>query len=427
MPAIAPFAPLRFTATDSQIDPGAVIAPPYDVISPAQRLALLASDPHNVIQLILPEGDGDAKYAAAGEVYRRWINEGVLVREQEPGLYPYTQTFRNPNDGTSVTRTGFICSLGLVPFSEGSVLPHERTLSGPKADRLKLMQATDANLEPIFGMYSDPDEASIERLRAIATSDTPMLDVTDPDGVRHQLWRTTDPATVAAFVDDLQASNIFIVDGHHRYETALNYREMMGEGTGRDGIMIFLAPSSDPGLLILPTHRVVRDLPAFSFEALLAELEPNFSLTEYPDRASGHAALAATEPDIAYLLLRGDRTLLVRLRDGTDPATLVGTDVPTALATLDVTILHDYIFEKLLDMSRSSQADQQNLDYIKNTPDAFSAADLPTTEMVAMMNPPRLDQVESVASSGGVMPQKSTYFYPKLASGLLINDLGGAG
>ncbi len=439
MPQIHPFRPYRYQPLRIP-SLGAVIAPPYDVISPAQRAELLARDPHNVIALILPEGSADDRYASAGRLFHSWIDAGVLVREEQPAVYPYAQTFTDPRTGDRVQRRGIIAVLRLVPFSAGEVLPHERTLSGPKADRLSLMLTTDANLEAIFGVYRDPSGASAARLAAIAQGAEPLLAVVDRDGVEHRLWRAGDAETIEAFAAEVAAERVFIVDGHHRYETALEYqkqmraqREAAADGAHAndqasasapyDSIMIFLAPSSDPGLLILPTHRVVHALAAFDFERLLEALRPHFEIIEMGDRSVGVDALAGQAGTPAYLLATRGRTVLAVLRRDASLDDLVSPALPEALKGLDVTILHDHILESLLGISREAQAEQRNLRYVKSAEDAFAAADADDVQCVVLMNPTRLEQVEAVAQTGEVMPQKSTFFYPKLASGLLFNPL----
>lgn len=441
MPVLSPFQPYRYNP-DHVDDLGAVIAPPYDVISPEKRRALMGSDPHNVIQLILPEGDDQTKYVHAGELFRAWIEQGVLTRETGRALYPYAQIFSHPVTGDRIERRGFIGTVELSPFSEGKILPHERTLSGPKADRLKLMLATDANLEAIFGVYRDPDGVSSARIDRICSHTEPFLAVTDSDGVEHRLWRATDAAELDGFASDLRDARVFIVDGHHRYETALNYQrlrreelaETSGAGAGSDAasggapydsIMIFLAPSSDPGLVILPTHRIVHSLESFSLDALLDAIRPSFEVTEMKDRGAALEALESSSDRPSYLLLADGRMVVARLSDGASLDALVDAELPAALKGLDVTLLHNYIFERVLGITQGAQAEQRNLHYVKSADEAFNAAAESANQLVVLMNATKLSQVEDVAESGTVMPQKSTYFYPKLASGLLFNELRG--
>ncbi|HVK40571.1 MAG TPA: DUF1015 domain-containing protein [Candidatus Kapabacteria bacterium] len=421
MPSIKAFAPLRYNPSEIP-DLGAVIAPPYDVISDDRRRQLLERDPHNIIRLILPEGTDDARYAGAAALLDEWQRSGVLVRESGESLYLYTQAFDHPVTGERITRHGFLARVRLSPFSDGEILPHERTLSGPKADRLKLMQATNANLEPIFGVYRDPSNVSARRLEEL-TQQPPLIDATDADGVQHRVWRVTG-ADAEAFAQDLRSSTIFIVDGHHRYETALNYRgQSNGADRPVDSIMMFLAPMGDPGLVILPTHRVVHSLASFDFDALLERLGEHFTITDVTSDDAGLAMLDEHRSTPSYLLVAGPRMAVVSLKPGTEPSSIVDASLPESVQELDVTILHEHILEHILGISKEAQASQTNLRYVKSAEDAFAEARRPDVQLVALMNATRLEQVERVAQSGHVMPQKSTYFYPKLASGLLINPL----
>jgi uncharacterized protein (DUF1015 family) len=429
MPLLSSFRPYRYNPS-TVLDAGAVIAPPYDVISPEKRRALLERDPRNVIQLILPEGDESSRYAHADALFREWIAAGTLVREEEPSLYPYAQIFTHPVTGERIERRGLIALLRLSPFSEGKILPHERTLSGPKQDRLKLMLATDANLEAIFGVYRDPEAGSGRRLSEAMASGEPLMAATDSDGVEHTLWRLSDPAMIEGFADDLRDSVVFIVDGHHRYETALDYRRIVRErspelpdGAPADWIMIFLAPTSDPGLVILPTHRIIHSLPDFDFADLLARLASAFAVTPVGSREEGLSALASHAETPSFLLISGEKMALAVLRDDVSIDDVVDPSLPAPLKRLDVTVLHDQILQRTLGITQEAQAAQSNLLYVKSEDEAFAAAADPKNQLVVVMNPTKLDQVEAVAESGSVMPQKSTYFYPKLASGLLFNPL----
>jgi uncharacterized protein (DUF1015 family) len=429
MATIAPFNALRYNP-EMIPDLGAVIAPPYDVISPEKRHMLLERDRHNVIRLILPEGDESTKYRRAGELFREWIASELLISDGEPAIYPYAQTFTHPATGQRIERRGFIARVGLEPFSAGVILPHERTLSGPKQDRLRLMETTDANLEAIFGIYRDSGNASTGRLAELMSSQEPLVRAVDSDGVEHRLWRAADRERIEGFAGDLRQNVIFIVDGHHRYETALNYRAArraadpsLPEGSPIDSIMMFIAPTSDPGLLILPTHRIVHSIEGFDFQTLLDSLRQHFVVTEFSSPDEGVKRLPEHAERPAFLLLSGGRTILASVRDDLSPASIVEADLPEAVRELDVAILHEHILEQLLGISKEAQAEQRNLRYVKSTEEALAEAGNERTQLVVMMNPTRLDQVERVAESGEVMPQKSTYFYPKLASGLLFNPL----
>lgn len=431
MAQITPFQPYTYNRNlRSQIKD--LVAPPYDVITPERLAELRQLHPNNITHLTLPEGEGSERYERAGEILSEWLQEHVLERRPEPAFYLYTQTFLHPESGREITRHGFIGALRLEPFSSGAVLPHERTLSGPREDRLSLMETTAANLEPIFGMYPDPDNSSLELLRSTMESAEPFIDVTDQGGVRHRMVEVTDPETIKALADNVARQKVYIVDGHHRYETALNYRKLrrdaepeMPENHGVDSIMIYLSPMSDPGLVILPTHRIIHSLPSFNFDMLLEALTPYFTLVPYETPEKGFQGLNTAPDNIELLLLVPGRQVLATLKPGTTGSDLVGTDQPEAIAELDVSVLHQFLLERLLGIDKGAQEAQTNLRYAKSTADAIAELNKPDTQLVVGMNPPHFAQVEAVASSGHVMPQKSTYFYPKLASGMLLNRLDG--
>lgn len=351
MATLHPFLPLRYNP-ERISDPGAVIAPPYDVISDEKRASLLARDPHNVIRLILPEGTAEEKYKHAGELFREWIDSGLLIREDAPGFFPYTQTFVNPATGEEMTRLGFITALEVVPFEDRVVLPHERTLSGPKADRLSLMQETDANLEAIFGIYRDRNESSRKLLDELTATEPPLVDAIDIDGVRHRLWRATDPAAFEQIRSALAEEVVFIVDGHHRYETALNYRRLRRQqqpdapaGSPFDSILIFLTPTSDPGLLILPTHRVIHSIEGFDFHSLMNSLGRHFDLHPCLTAAEGVVRMRSENKPGSLLLLSGGETILATPRSIAELAASLPSSIAAPLRQLDVTILHEYLLE----------------------------------------------------------------------------------
>jgi len=272
---VAEIAAFRGILYDTEKAGGAdkLLAPPYDVISPAERDKLATLSPHNCVRLILPEGEGDTKYANAAQLLRAWLDGGFLKRDAKPGLYRYHQTFTA--EGATTTRKGFICRIRLHRFDEGVVLPHERTLAGPKADRLKLKRATRCHLSQVFGLYSDPARDSDRPFDAVEKT-APLLDATTTDGVRQQLWRLDDAAAQQQVIRLVADKKVYIADGHHRYETMLALRDELraeSKGNPRSSIeygTIFLANMDDPGLLVFPTHRVVHGLPGFDRAAVLA-------------------------------------------------------------------------------------------------------------------------------------------------------------
>jgi uncharacterized protein (DUF1015 family) len=428
MAEIAPFRGILYTAKAGA--PETLLAPPYDVISTEERARLAALDAHNSVRLILPEGNGDEKYANAARDLNEWLREGVMARDTAPALYRYHQTFTA--EGRTATRKGFICRIRLARFEERIVLPHERTLAGPKADRLKLKRATRAHLSQVFGIYSDPERASDKPFEALEAT-APALAGKTSDGVEQKLWRLTDAAAQQEVVALLADKKIYIADGHHRYETMLALRdELRGEAKGdpRSSVeygTIFLANMDDPGLLVFPTHRVVRNLPAFDLAAVLEKAQKFFEVTELQagsavevrgelaqrGKARPTFGIASGDGKIHYLSLRRDVSL-------DDVPSLKG---PAVLRTLDVTLLHALIIEDILGIDRVAQEQQTNLGYIKDTGAALEEAKKPGVQAVFVMNPTPVAHVKAVADAGEVMPQKSTFFYPKLASGLVLNPI----
>ncbi|MCB0713459.1 MAG: DUF1015 domain-containing protein [Ignavibacteriae bacterium] len=407
-----------------------LIAPPYDVIKPEALQDLRNTHPHNITYLTLPEGDGDERYQTAGTLLRQWIEEGVLIQREAPALYPYSQTFIHPDTGDEITRIGIISLLQLEPFDKGIVLPHERTLKGPREDRLRLMEETEANLESIFGMFPDPEQTGLETLRSFVSQVEPMMEVADESGTVHRVWEVTDIDFIGRLSEQIDQVPVYIVDGHHRYVTALNYRDQWRAANPDvaeadlpvDHIMIYLTPMSDPGLVILPTHRYVHSLGNFNVQHLFEKLSTHFDLASVESFEEGFTLLAKSDKT-AFLFGTTDRSMLAELKPGVSPADLVGNNIPPAVAELDVTILHSYIFDQLLGITVEAQELQKNLGYAKSQIDALKALEDEKTELVVGLNPTRFSQVERVANSSDVMPQKSTYFYPKLASGLTLNLL----
>jgi uncharacterized protein (DUF1015 family) len=425
MAEIAPFRGILYD-TQKAGDPAKLLAPPYDVISAEDRAKLAALDPHNCVQLILPEGEGDGKYAHAAELLKAWMAEGVMRRDDQPALYRYHQTFTA--EGRTATRKGFICRIRLHRFDEGVVLPHERTLAGPKADRLKLKRATRCHLSQVFGLYSDPDRRSDEPFEAIEAT-APALSGTTTDGVAQKLWRLTDPAAQKQVMSLLADKKVYIADGHHRYETMLALREELRKETKspRSSIeygTIFLANMDDPSLLVFPTHRVVHGLPSFDRQAILEQAKQFFTVEETPmsDAATVRRVLAekgAKAPTFA--MASGDKLAYLTLRKDVDLERVPSLKGPAVLRRLDVTLLHALVIEQILGIDRAAQEKQTNLRYVKDTGAAL--VDAKSAQAVFLMNPTKVHEVRDVADTGEVMPQKSTFFYPKLASGLVLNPL----
>ena len=435
MAEIAPFRGILYRpeqANDSDVS--SLLAPPYDVITDTQRQALAARSPHNAVHLILPKdragGDSDEKYDVAGHTLRSLLATGALARDSVPALYRYHQVFTPPGvrDGTTIVRRGLICRIRLHRFAEGVVLPHERTLAGPKLDRLKLKRATRTHLSQVFGLYDDSDRATDAAFVPVE-SNPPDLHGTTDDGVSHRLWRLTDPAAIARVARLLRDKRIYIADGHHRYETMLALRDewraepgYRGPDSAAEYGSIFLCNARDPGLVVFPTHRVLHSLPGFDLDALLRKLAAHFDIAD-----GVITSVEATQAQLAqhgqrgpsFLLCSGGRSLYLTRR--ADAANAV--PGPAVLRDLDVTVLHSLVLEQALGIDRAAQEAQTYLRYLKDFGQALAAAQARENQAVFLLNPTRVDQVMSVAEAGEVMPQKSTYFYPKIASGIVLNPV----
>ena len=425
MAEIRPFRGLRYDPSTAG-DPAALMAPPYDVIDDAGRAELAARSPHNSIHFILPEGEGQAKYPEGARRFRAQAAE-VMHRDAEPGVYLYHQRFTI--DGQTHVRKGFIGLIELTRFGEGPVLAHERTLAGPKADRLELMRACQAHLELVFGMFSDPERAW-ERM-VDPHRGAPVLEA-EFEGVHHTLWRVHDPAALQALQAHLRPRSIYIADGHHRYETMCAFRREL-EAAGNPGAafgMIYLSNLDDPGLVILPTHRLVHGLANVDLPKVLEQVSPWFTHRRAPvptDAASMREALATDGPATFGLAVPGAGELhVLRLRDGFDPASAGLGSLPPALQQLDVALLHELVLERALGITKAAQEAKTNLYYYKSTEATLAAAagkGEPHVQLVCLMNAPPVSDVRAVCDSGHVMPQKSTFFYPKIPNGLVFHDL----
>jgi uncharacterized protein (DUF1015 family) len=430
MAEIAPLTPLRYDLLRLAGDFSKVVAPPYDVIDATQRAVLASQHPNNIVKLILPEGDGDAKYANARELYQKWRNEGVLVRDEEPGFYRYEQTFAPPGGGATRTRRGFLGLVKVVPFDAGIVLPHERTLSGPKEDRLKLFRSTRTNLSPGFMLYRDPTNAlaaPLSEAEELATFDT-------PDGIKHSLAKISNKDALRAIVEGVAKSSLLIADGHHRYETALRYsrevESVPGVPRGEHGyFMVFLANGDDPDLMVFPTHRHVHSLRRFDFGDLTKGVADLFDVTPLPPAASATVytdALAKSgELRPSLVACAGDgRASLLALKPGVDLAShpILGKRV-AALRTTDVALLHMGILEPVLGITPEAQAAKTNIWYPQDAAGALGDLRSNKGQVLFLMNGTPVSHVRAVAEAGEVMPQKSTFFYPKVLTGLAIHTL----
>ena len=400
-----------------------VIAPPYDVIDAELRAELVARSPNNVVEIDLPEpppGGGD-RYEHAAATMRDWLERGVLVREDEPALWSLRQDYSGP-DGGERTRTGFLARVRVEEYGPGRIRPHERTHPGPKEDRLRLTRATRANLSPIFSLFADPGGTAAEGLDP-ALDGEPFAGAADHEGTRHTLWRVTDPDRISALQAALAGAELLIADGHHRYETARVYAEEIGGEGDHRYVLMLLCSLSDPGLLVFPTHRLLTGLKDDTSKqvAIRDALRRDFEIEELG--APGELEPSA-DGRIAYGYMDSffKRPFRVTLKDQSiaDRA-LAG--MPEPYRRLDTAVLESLILRGALGMSEDDIAHLRGLDYSKNLEDAIHRVESGAADAGFFMRATPVEQVREVAEAGESMPPKSTYFYPKVPTGLLFNLL----
>ena len=417
---MAEIQPLRALHYDtSLVGPLAdVVAPPYDVIDASQRAQLIARSPFNVVAIDLPLGDPDP-YAHARELFESWQLQGALARDREPALWAHTQDYTGPG-GQRLTRRGFFCRVRIESYGAGRVRPHERTHPGPKEDRLRLTRATRANISPIFSLYSDPRQGAWEAL-APATEQAPWGEVTDDDGTRHRLWRVSDPAAIAAVQEATRDAELLIADGHHRYETMQAYAdEVGGEGDHRY-ILMCLVAMEDPGLTVFPTHRLVRDLDDARREALAAALARDFERSEV-SREELAPPPGRGPLQLGYIDGRTQRPLRLTLKDQAIADAALSAH-SQAYRELDTGVLEALLLKGALGLSDDDIAHFNGLFYARDTAEALAMVSAGEYEAAFVMRPTPVEQVREVAAAGENMPPKSTYFFPKLLTGLLFNPL----
>jgi uncharacterized protein (DUF1015 family) len=395
-----------------------LVAPPYDVIDPAQREALAAQSPHNVVRVDLPQGDDP--YATAAETFAGWQAEGAVVRDETPALWALTQDYSGP-DGQAKTRRGFFARVRVEEYGPGRIRPHERTHPGPREDRLNLTRATGANMSPIFSLFSDPQGRAWAALEPFTRAE-PWGEATDEDGTHNRLWRIEDPDAIAAVTEATRDAELLIADGHHRYETARVYAdEIGGEGEHRYVLMNLVA-MEDEGLTVFPTHRLVKDTTQETQEALAASLREHFdvapleSLDELPP-PSGDGPLT-----MGYLDAHFKQPFRLTLKDqaSADEA-LAG--YPEPYRHLDTAILETLLLKGPLGLTDDDIDHQHGLTYSRTDDEATALVTNGDVDLAFYLRPSPVRQVQEIAETGVNMPPKSTYFFPKVPTGLLFNPL----
>jgi len=425
---IAPFRALRYNPEKISFI-SRVVAPPYDVIGPGEAEALRKKDPHNVIRLILglsgPAGRGDRHYLAAAETLRAWRRQGVLLLD-EPAVYLCEQSFEL--HGRTFTRRGFSFAMLLEEPATGNVLPHEQTTPGPKADRLRLMKACRACLSQVFGIVADAD-ARVQALAQAAGNDEPLYEFQTPEGVTYRLWKVRDAHTIQAVAAALAQEVLIIADGHHRYETALQLRRELRdpdrpEGTApEDYVPVFCVSAKDPGLRILPTHRLVRTEHSFDPEDLLAALRDHWAAEEVsvpaPETLQRLAGALEEDRSVLGCYLPSGRLVWLRPRPGRGLEALVPPG-PPAWRELPVTRLHYAILSRLFGFPAERPGNTEFLSFTHDPEELYWAVESGRAAAGFILPPLSPGTVVEIARTGTRMPAKSTFFYPKIDAGLLL-------
>lgn len=427
MAVIKPFRGMRYDTSNAG-EISKLCCPLYDIISEKQRIDYINENEYNIIRLELPK-DGDNPYQSASDTLNMWREKGILIHEDKPAIYIYEEEFNAYSERKSIK--GIIARVKLEEFSKGIILPHEFTLSKAKEDRFNLMKATNCNFSQIYALYMEEKHLTLKTIDECSQC-TPELEFTDSDDITHRLWIVTDEEIINKLIDDFAYRRLYIADGHHRYETALNYRNycrengLSKEGDAQDYQMIYLVDMDHPGLVVFPTHRLVRDLPDFDKNKMLELCEKYFEITAFDGTENMESELAKHYDNgkkaFGFYCGNGEWYLLVLKDIGVMSQFLP--NLCTASQRLDVSVLHTLILENIFGIDKKNMANQVNLTYTKFFDEAVSLVDNGEFQCSFVLNPTRVSEIRDVAAAGEKMPQKSTYFYPKMITGMVMNDLG---
>ena len=394
-----------------------VVAPPYDVIDADERVELEARSPYNVVRIDLPVGDDP--YETAARQFTSWRSDGVIVRDEKPALWALEQDYTGP-DGQIRKRQGFLARVRVEEYGPGRIRPHERTHPGPKEDRLRLTRATKANLSPIFSLFDDPAN-TVSGVLDQATTGEPWGRATDEDGTVNRVWRIADPNAVGAITDALTATELLIADGHHRYETARVYAEEIGGEGPQRYVLMCLVSLEDPGLTVFPTHRLLRDLRPGQQEALAQAIRRDFEIRRL-DNTTELAPLYGQPVSMGYIDAHSRQPFMLTLKDqAIANAALANHGEP--YRRLDTAVLEALILKGALGMTDDDIDHLNGLGYARNFDEALDAVMTGGYDAAFFVAATPIEQVREVAAAGESMPPKSTYFFPKVPTGLLFNPL----
>jgi uncharacterized protein (DUF1015 family) len=426
MVEIVPFNGLRYNEKQSG-SLSELIAPPYDVIRPNMQQELYARNPYNVVRLILgkqfeDDNDSNNRYTRAAKDFEDWQSNDILKKDAEPSFYVYSQEYTF--NGQTNNRIGFFARVQLEDFDKGNICPHEFTLAKAKKDRAQLIRACRANFSPVFGLFSDPEGIIDDRLAKIIEQ-SPLTEI-DEDSVIHRMWKIDDAEIVHSLSQSFKDKKVYIADGHHRYETSLAYHKEHGaEVPDSAHVMMFLTNLDAQSLAIYPIHRQLKCPSTFNRQTFMKQLEPYFTVKKFPKGQSADQLTAALEAQgkhgVAFCAYLGQgEALLLKLKDNENVVPFMEDDA-NALKVLDVYQLHTLVLRELLKVDTRNPEHQQYITYNVRTEESMANVDSGTFDLVFFMNATRMDQVRELAEQGIRLPQKATYFYPKLLSGLVIN------
>jgi uncharacterized protein (DUF1015 family) len=424
MAEIFPFRALLYDP--EKVPLGNVLSPPYDMITAAEQADLYARDPRNVIRLEYSKETDP--YLSADRMLHEWLQNGILSRDDQSSIYLLSQRFTD-RDGKIVRRNGFMALCRLDEPEKKTILPHEKTFSKPKEDRFRLLSQTKAMFSPIFSIYSDQSKL-VEKFYLSFCSEQPIVSG-ELAGVSHDVWRIRDEATIAQLQQVIMGSQVFIADGHHRYETALELQRARQNASARhigsegyNYTLMYLSNVEEEGLVVFPFHRVIRGIKEFSPRRFLEGLSTGFDIQAFDSGDQLFHAFRERGLRSFGIALAGDtKTYLATLKDAREVDDLLPHHIPKELKQLDVVLLHEYILSRVLKVDGNSATNGPTIDYVRDESDAVAHVREGKAQAAFLVRPTPVEQVQTVARAGLTMPQKSTYFYPKLPAGLIMYDL----
>lgn len=438
MAQIAPFAGIHYNP--DRVPLNSVVGPPYDVISPSQQEALYDLHPNNFVRIMLnkdepQDTETESRYTRAAGFLSAWLADGVLVQDDTPALYEYAQSFEDPlKPGNIVWRITLFVALKLEPYENGVVLPHEETHPKAKADRLMLMRATGTNPEPIYGLYEDPSQAVARTLSEARAGADPLLSAvfngkTLAASEQHLIYRHTDPRIIENVQQFLAPRRVWIADGHHRYETALNYQRERSAAGGSGGdnafdyLLIGLSSFEDPGLIVLPTHRLVKGVSEARLADIVPQLERYFNVLQMPVSDGREWIHQEIPGEKRFLIIHSGGSYALTLRDINQAEAALDQSHCAAWRKLDVALLQELVLDRTLGISWQDLAHTPHVAYTRDEEEAVQKVASGEFQLSCVLQNPTVTEVRDVASAGDKMPQKSTFFYPKLWSGLILRSV----